>query len=460
MATDESAVIELSSDLFDIFITEHKYVLVEFYTPWCGHCKKLAPEYERAATRLQKYDVILSKVDATVEKALAQRYNIKGYPSLVWLEDNETIDFDAEKTADGIVEFAQSMIAPPVTEVPFAPEPGDKPRVVLHGQSLLPSYEEVAKAYRRKAKCFYTPSTAGAKVVLTHRGEDSLTLADGADDKDKVLGFVSDNLFPLIGKLDADSYDHYMDGGKGIVWSLFPVKGSDFERVEEQYRPMMTEVATAVRDNFFVTMTDTVKFAEALKNMLSVSEFPAIVVHKQAGDKRRYVYNGEMNAQNIIRFIKDVETSIVQPTLKSEPVPASNGAAIRVVVGSTLQEELFDAEKDVLMMVYAPWCGHCKKLEPEYQRLGNKLMKEGMNDLLTIAKLDGTANDSPIDSVDWTGFPTLFFSKAGNSTPMIFNGEKTAKGIWKYIRKHATQAQEIRERISKRRDSVKGGDEL
>ena len=61
------------------------HLKVEFYAPWCGHCKSLKGPYAEAATTLKELDVagglMLAKVDATVEKTVATEYDIKGFPS-------------------------------------------------------------------------------------------------------------------------------------------------------------------------------------------------------------------------------------------------------------------------------------------------------------------------------------------------------------------------------------------
>merc|ERR1712072_1637057 len=242
--------------------------------------------------------------------------------------------------------------------------------------------------------------------------------------------------------------------------SLFPPTDGGISEVEKQHRPMMSQVARKVKGRYFVTYTDTDKFKEAVESMLGVTEFPAVAVQKKAGDKKKFVHTGDMTEQAISRFIEDVEAGRVEPKLKSEPMPASNDEPVRVVLGTTLQSEVFTPDKDVMLEVYAPWCGHCKKLESEYVKLAKKVKKEELTDLLAIAKIDGTANDSPVDSIEWSGFPSIFYVKAGSNEPLTYDGERTAKGLWKYIKKHASKAQEIRERLERRKGNQKKTEEL
>ncbi|KAF9910942.1 hypothetical protein EC991_005116 [Linnemannia zychae] len=79
-----SAVTVLTESDFDEKVLKSgKNVLVEFYAPWCGHCKNLAPTYEKLASDfVNEKDVIVAKVDATVEKALAAKYGVSGYPTI------------------------------------------------------------------------------------------------------------------------------------------------------------------------------------------------------------------------------------------------------------------------------------------------------------------------------------------------------------------------------------------
>ena len=77
-----SDVHDLGTDTFKDFVSQHDLVLAEFFAPWCGHCKKLAPEYEEAATTLKEKSIPLVKVDCTAEADLCKDYGVEGYPTV------------------------------------------------------------------------------------------------------------------------------------------------------------------------------------------------------------------------------------------------------------------------------------------------------------------------------------------------------------------------------------------
>lgn len=106
--SEDSAVVELNESSFNEAVLKSPDLwLVEFYAPWCGHCKKLAPEWERAAKELRGM-VRLGAVDATVHTALAGKYDVKGYPTIKFFRNGAVEDYNGGRTASDIVSFGRS----------------------------------------------------------------------------------------------------------------------------------------------------------------------------------------------------------------------------------------------------------------------------------------------------------------------------------------------------------------
>jgi len=256
------------------------------------------------------------------------------------------------------------------------------------------------------------------------------------------------NSFPLFGELNGETFGSYMEAGKPLVWILLKMEAGKEKEAVEEVRAEMTKVAQK-NEKYSVAHVDTVQFAQVMEGMFGVKEFPRVVVQKTPGDKKSFIYDGEMTAEDISAYVAKVDSGEIEPHLKSEEVPEEPQAdAVKVVVGKNLEEQVFQADKDVVLEVYAPWCGHCKALEPEYTKFAEKIRDSGLDDMVMVAKLDGTLNDSPVDSIEWQGFPSLFYTKAGDSTPLTYDGARDANGLWEYLEKNHSNAEELKKRFS------------
>ncbi|XP_030459577.2 protein disulfide isomerase-like 2-3 [Syzygium oleosum] len=122
--SEPSASVELTSNNFDELVLKSKELwVVEFFAPWCGHCKKLAPEWKKAANNL-KGKVKLGHVDCDTEKSLMSRYKVQGFPTILVFGayKDSPIPYEGARTASAIESFAleqlETNVAPPeVTEL-------------------------------------------------------------------------------------------------------------------------------------------------------------------------------------------------------------------------------------------------------------------------------------------------------------------------------------------------------
>lgn len=189
-AVTASNVLELGPDNFDAVIGKGKPGLVEFFAPWCGHCKNLAPTYEQLADAFShaKDKVVIAKVDADgAGRPLGQKYEVSGYPTLKWFDEKGNAEaYEGGRDLDALATFVskksgvKSNIKPPPPPATlildahtFDDVALDDTKDVLvtftapwcgHCKTLKPIYEQVAKDFKPESNCIVANIDADAAL--------------------------------------------------------------------------------------------------------------------------------------------------------------------------------------------------------------------------------------------------------------------------------------------------------
>lgn len=112
-ATANAAVPSLTPENYDS-ITDGKTVFIKYFAPWCGHCKKMAPDWEKLAGEWEGNDIgLIAEVDCTTEgKPLCDANGVKGFPSLKWGDASSLEDYQGGRTYDALAKFATENLKP------------------------------------------------------------------------------------------------------------------------------------------------------------------------------------------------------------------------------------------------------------------------------------------------------------------------------------------------------------
>lgn len=99
----------VSTNFDDVAFDKEKDVLVEFYAPWCGHCKQLAPIYDQLGEKYaDRDDVVIAKVDATGNEL--EHTKVNSFPTIKLYKKgtNQVIEYNGERTLDGLSRFLET----------------------------------------------------------------------------------------------------------------------------------------------------------------------------------------------------------------------------------------------------------------------------------------------------------------------------------------------------------------
>lgn len=464
-----SEVVHLKDDTFDDFIANNPSVLVMFYAPWCGHCKAMKPEYTDAARTLKDEEVsgVLAAVDATKAREVAKRFKIEGYPTVKYFKDGE-VAFDVnERTADKIVEFMKDPKEPP------PPPPPEKnwsevPSEVKH------LTDETFKGFLKKKKhvlvMFYAPWCGHCKKAkpefmdAAKHDADNNKVAYAAVDctvHSAVCSQYDVHGYPTFRYFNYGKKDFKYTGGRVakdfIKFMEDPREGPPPPPPEPEWKDIPSYVTHLTDDTYedFMKTHDSVllmfyapwcghckamkpaymEAAQELHNKNARSVLAAVDCTKEKSLAKKfdiggyptikYFRKGEFSTEyrkartkeDIIDFLliqEDSASADTKPAKPEKPVePAWRDEDTDVVhlTGSTFRE-FIQTHSSALVMFYAPWCPHCKKIKPEFSQVAKEINTEKKIPG-GLGAVDCTADKDLCTEQEVKGYPTLKYFKDG-----------------------------------------------
>ena len=203
-----------------------------------------------------------------------------------------------------------------------------------------------------------------------------------------------------------------------------------------ELKDLFSEIADEVTGKLQVIVTGIREGIETkLAEYIGVyyKELPCVkIADTRNGKLKKYNMEGEINEENIFKFIAKWEDGELTPFYKSEKIPQVNNKPVFKLVGKNFYENVIKSKKDVLVKFYVPWCSHCKELQNKYIEVAKRLKN---NTNLLIAEIDCNVNE--IENEEIISFPTIKLYKNGNKDkPIEYNGNNREDDIINFVKEN------------------------
>ncbi|EKX37856.1 hypothetical protein GUITHDRAFT_48649, partial [Guillardia theta CCMP2712] len=445
---DDVAV--LNGRNFETVAGRAPHMLVEFYAPWCGHCQKFEPIYQKVAShmRMEKINVMLAKVNAIEEPTLSQSMGVMGFPSLYWYAYGRMRSYEGGKRNSSMVEWISFHARRDAVHVVHSNREAEDLLEAMGAEEavigrFLHHHSVEAMAFMIAAEeddTSYPNSSMPYVMVLEARGlgppkwhqlppERRYALFDA----DRIKSFVATYRMPRVVELTGKVWRRVLQSPVRNQTLLF---SDPFSPGHEQRMAAFAAVAEEWFGKVLFLQISS-NFTSVLKYFgLTASDFPAVVVavagHEETDKGEMYRLDQSRPQFNLTTLPKgNLEEDVIYP---DDPV--------RKLTGEELEQVVMDPDKDVLVKFFAPWCGHCQAMRTAYMEVSDAF--EEHPDLV-IAEFDATAHKLPA-GLSIEGYPTLRMwpAERGNSTrnklsPLDYQGPRTTADISAFVRRHSVR---------------------
>lgn len=459
VAPDSSKVVKVDRTEFLEYMENESLFLTEFFAPWCGHCKKLGPEFVKAADELSENSIPLLQFNCDEDKEFCRELGIPGFPTLKVYKNGNAKDYTGARSAEAIIQTMLKQTLPNVsiveTEYDLLEFVKDvKLPVIVNANTtfnetfykladqleddfVFISLNETGKYISKDQLVLYA---AEAEELTTPFVYDFTNIDESLDN---LLDWIRYQSLPYFGEITGETFQAYMEAKLPLAYFFYTSKEE-----RDSYLKLFNKLGQKYRGVLNFVGLDSTKFGRHAENLNMKEQFPLFVIHnitsnykyglpqlperKFAALKKPYT----IKEKDITKFVESFLNGKVDPVIKSEPVPETQETNVTKLVAFTHDDVVNDPKKDVFVKYYAPWCGHCKKMAPTYLELADiYAFDKDSADKIVIAEVDGTLND--ISSVQLEGFPTLILYPAGkDAEPITYSGSRSLESMLEFIHKN------------------------
>lgn len=454
----------LNSYTFQTMLDQNKKdgLMVKFFAPWCGHCKRIKPVYSELAADL-KASLKFAEVDCTDEdsKELCEAAGATSYPTLALFRDGKKLAYKGAQRKAEMVAWLNHVRANPYIFVDsevdvFDPmhRHANKPMAVLglfakkEGKEwdtfeafAFEQHVDVASPYTAMATfdkdTMKKLGVSPPAVVIIKDFDDKTNVFSGRITPSELQEFCDDQRIPLLGEADPDTFHQYIERELPVVWVFVDPAADTTEGVLEQAR----SAAQELREYALFLKADGIKWAEHAK-IMGVTGLPSVVLH-DLETKDTYVMDrtpvGQNSAEAIIAaFVALALDGGVEPfrRVPQTPIKAYQGA------GSVMQldEEAFEkitseTTKHSFVYFHAPWCQNCRQLMKRWTEFAE--MVKSREDVV-IAEMDVSEHHGFKEIAHYPNFRLYTAeSKETEESPLPYHGERFARSWSEFLDKEA-----------------------
>ncbi|KAJ7973924.1 Disulfide isomerase-like protein [Quillaja saponaria] len=320
----DGKVLELDESNFESAISTFDFIFVDFYAPWCTHCKRLNPELDAAAPVLTtlKEPIVIAKVNADKFTSLAQKYDVEGYPTLKIFVHGVPDDYYGPRKAELLVRYLKKVAAPDVSILDSDSAIND---FIEAAGTYFPIYigfgleqsviEKLAVKYKKKAwfsvakdfsddvMILYDFDKVPALVSLNPSYNERTTFY-GPFEGEFLEDFVKQNLIPLATPINLETLKILKDDVREIVLTI--VEDDEEEKAKELFK--ILKAAASANRNLVFGYVGVKQWADFAETFGSTSKLPKMVIWSGKEEYFSVIgsesIDGEDQATQISRFLE------------------------------------------------------------------------------------------------------------------------------------------------------------